>query len=53
MVLLQCSEICMIVMNYLMFLQGNVVAYDGGRHKQLEKALLLSDAISDLPPVII
>ncbi|KAK6926146.1 Chromo domain [Dillenia turbinata] len=31
--------------------ERNVVAYDEGQSRDLEKALVLSDAISDLPPV--
>lgn len=32
-------------------LQRNIVAYDEGQPRDLEKALALGDAISDLPPV--
>lgn len=32
-------------------MQRNTVAYDEDQHCNLEKALLLGDAISDLPPV--
>jgi len=32
-------------------LQTNTVAYDEGHKVQLQKKLLLADAISDLPPV--
>lgn len=32
-------------------LQRNVVAYDEGTLRDLEKIVLLRDALSDLPPV--
>lgn len=32
-------------------MQRNVVAYDEGKFRDLEKKVLLSDALSDLPPV--
>lgn len=32
-------------------MQRNVVAYDEGQSRELETAIVLSDAISDLPPV--
>lgn len=36
---------------FLNFPQRNIVAYDEGQTRKLEKALELADAISDLPPV--
>lgn len=39
--------------NFLCLVQRNTVAYEEGQPRQLEDALLLRDAISDLPPVVI